>query len=245
MHSLVQQCTRIAHAEVIMSAVSETKGFDSAAAITRSMLGWGVVAGPFYLVFGLILALTRPGFDLTRDALSLLLLGSAGWLQALNLILAGAMTLVAAVGLARTPRWSRAAAVLVGVYGLCLVLSAIFPPDATAYFPPGAAGGVFTVHGLLHLVFGGIGFLALGIASILAARWHRRQSARGSAWSIVAGVVVIVGFVGGGALSQGPAGVALLWIAVLAGWGWLAWTSVVAYRAVPHPVIAQRQQQVA
>lgn len=26
------------------------------------------VAGPFYLAFGLVLALTRPGFDLNRDA---------------------------------------------------------------------------------------------------------------------------------------------------------------------------------
>ena len=55
---------------------------------------------------------------------------------------------------------------------------------------------------------------------------------------------MIVGFAGGGALSQGPAGVALHGIAVLAGWGWLAWTSVTAYRAVPHPVIARRQHQV-
>jgi len=101
-----------------MSTPTTTQGFDTAAAVTRSMLGWGVVAGPFYLIFGLILALTRPGFDLTRDALSLLLLGPGGWLQALNLILSGAMTVVAAVGLSRTPRWSRAAAVLVGLYGL-------------------------------------------------------------------------------------------------------------------------------
>ncbi|WP_434591336.1 hypothetical protein [Brevibacterium sp. 1718] len=34
-------------------------GLDVRAAVTRSMLGWGVVAGPFYIVFGLILALTR------------------------------------------------------------------------------------------------------------------------------------------------------------------------------------------
>jgi hypothetical protein len=39
------------------------------------MLGWGVVAGPFYVVVGLVLALTRPGFVLSRDALSLLMIG--------------------------------------------------------------------------------------------------------------------------------------------------------------------------
>ena len=223
-----------------MSTSTKPEGFDSAAAVTRSMLGWGVVAGPFYLIFGLILALTRPGFDLTRDALSLLLLGSGGWLQAINFILSGAMTVVAAIGLARTPRWPRAAAVLVGIYGLCLVLSVVFPPDATPEFPPTTGDGTFTTSGILHFVFGGIGFLSLGTAAIVAIAWQLRRSTRAGVWSVVAGVVVIVGFIGGAALSPGPAGVALLWLAALAGWAWLAVTSVVAYRAVPHAVIAQR-----
>ncbi|GAA2235547.1 DUF998 domain-containing protein [Herbiconiux moechotypicola] len=215
--------------------------FDGAAAVTRSMLGWGVVAGPFYLVFGLVLALTRPGFDLSRDALSLLLLGDLGWLQLLNLGLAGVMTLVAAIGLARTPAWSRVAAVLVGVYGVCLVLSAFFPPDATGAFPPGTSGGVFTTSGMLHLVFGGLGFVCLGAAAIVAGSWAKRHvSPTAGILSRIAGIVVIVAFAAGGALSGGPAGVALLWLAVLAGWAWLALISVAAYRAVPHPLLARR-----
>lgn len=60
------------------STTRNAEGFDSAAAVTRSLLGWGVVAGPFYLVVGLVLALTRPGFDLSRHQLSLLMLGDGG-----------------------------------------------------------------------------------------------------------------------------------------------------------------------
>jgi hypothetical membrane protein len=209
-------------------------GFDRGAAVTRSMLGWGVVAGPFYLVFGLALALTRPGFDLRRDALSLLLIGDVGWLQWLNLVLSGLMTVVAAIGLLRTPDWSRTAAALVGLYGACLVLSAVFPPDATKDFPPGAGGGQFTTAGLLHFVFGGVGFLSIGVAAIIAGSWLGRR--RGGLWSRLAGVVVIVAFVAGGAL----AAVGLIWITVLVTWGWLALTSIAAYRAIPHPVITQR-----
>jgi hypothetical protein len=215
-----------------MTTAPETR-LDRSAAVTRSMLGWGVVAGPFYLVFGLILALTRPGFDLGRDALSILLLGDLGWLQGLNLVLSGVMTLVAAIGLARTPEWSRAAAVLVGVYGLGLVLSAFAAPDR-------AGSGTATLPGILHLAFGGVGFLALGVAAVVAASWFRRRRSRGATWSLLAGILVIAAFVAGGALSNGPAGVALLWLAVVAGWAWLALTSVAAYRAVPHPLYSKR-----
>ncbi|MQA95414.1 MAG: DUF998 domain-containing protein [Streptosporangiales bacterium] len=204
------------------------------------MLGWGVVAGPFYLIFGVILALTRPGFDLTRDALSLLLIGDLGWLQWLNLVLSGLMTIVAAIGLVRTPEWSHTAAALVGVYGACLVLSAIFPPDATESFPPGAGGGEFTTQGILHFVFGGVGFVSVGIAAIISGSWLSRRRTRGAMWPRVAGVVIIVAFIAGGALSAFPGGVGLIWITVLATWAWLAIISIAAYRAIPHPVIARR-----
>lgn len=217
-----------------------TDGFDRGAAVTRSMLGWGVVAGPFYLVFALILALTRDGFDLTRDALSMLLIGDLGWLQWLNFALAGVMTVVAAVGLRRTPDWSPVPALLVGLYGVSLVLAAVFPPDASEDFPPGAGGGEFTTTGLLHFAAGTVGFISIGIAAILATAWLRNRGAARAPWSRVAGVVTIVAFVAGAVLGGSPAGVGFLWIAVLTTWAWLAGVSVAAYRAVPHPVLARR-----
>lgn len=215
-----------------MTEPTVTSGFDRGAAVTRSMLGWGVVAGPFYLVFGLILALTRPGFDLTRDALSLLLIGDLGWLHWLNLVLSGVMSIVAAAGLLRTPGWSRIAAALVGVYGACFVVSAIFPPDATENFPRGAGGGEFTTTGMLHLGFGALGFVSVGVAAMIASSWYgRRGGSRGRLWSRVAGIVIIVAFVSGGALSASPGGVGLIWITVLVAWTWLGLTSIAAYRA--------------
>ncbi|GAA1864462.1 hypothetical protein GCM10009836_51010 [Pseudonocardia ailaonensis] len=206
------------------------EGFDGAAAVTRSLLGWGVVAGPFYLVFGLVLVLTRPGFSLARHPLSAPLLGHGGWLQALNLILSGVMTAAAVSGLLRAPGGRRTAWTggLVGVYALCLVLSALFPPDPVAGFPPGAPEAA-TTSGILHLAVGGLGFLALGAAALLSSGRLR-----------ILGVVVILGFLGGAALSPGGAGVALLWVAVVAGWLWLALASVAAYRRVPHPELHRR-----
>ena len=48
---------------------------------TRALLCCGVLAGPIYIVVGLVQALTREGFDLTRHDLSLLANGRLGWIQ--------------------------------------------------------------------------------------------------------------------------------------------------------------------
>lgn len=41
-------------------------------------------------------------------------------------------------------------------------------------------------------------------------------------------------------LAQLPIGVALLWLAVVAGWLWLALASAHLYTVAPHPVVSQR-----
>ena len=69
---------------------------------TRSLLGYGIVAGPVYVLVGLAQAVTRDGFDLTRHAWSLLANGALGWIQIANFLAAGLMTMAAAVGLRRS-----------------------------------------------------------------------------------------------------------------------------------------------
>lgn len=220
--------------------------FDSSAAVTRSLLGWGVVAGPFYVVVGLVLAVTRPGFDLTRHALSLLTLGEHGWMQRADFIVSAVMVGTAAYGILRAVRSGRGLAIgaLTGAYALCLILSAIFLPDPTSGFPPGRTSGTTTTHGILHLLFGAIGFLCFGIAALAYARWASARGERGQArLGLWTGFLTIVGFIGGAVLAQSPFGVALLWLAVLAGWLWLALACAHLYAVVPHPVIAERPEQ--
>lgn len=69
------------------------------------------------------------------------------------------------------------------------------------------------------------------------ARPARREPGRG-VWFRVAGVVVLMGFVGGVAL--GPSGMAGLWLAVVVGFTWLVLASLRLYRTVPHPDAARR-----
>jgi len=212
--------------------------FDRAAAVTRSMLGWGVVAGPFYLVVGLILALTREGFDFSQHPLSVLMLGEGGWMQASNLALSGLMVFVAGIGMARAS--ARGTGIGVGIYGVAMVASAIFPPDPMPGFPPGQDGATTPgVSGILHLAFGGIGFIAFAVAALLFGGWLARHGERGrAAWSRVAGVVILAGFIGGAALGQ--AGMGGLWLAVVVGFAWLLLASIRLYREVPHPVVSRR-----
>ncbi|MEV4461569.1 DUF998 domain-containing protein, partial [Microbispora sp. NPDC049633] len=82
-------------------AVTPSRACDRRNAVTRSLLGYGVIAGPIYVGVSLTEALTRDGFDLTRHAWSLLANGDLGWIHITNLVLAGAMTIAFAAGLRR------------------------------------------------------------------------------------------------------------------------------------------------
>jgi hypothetical protein len=226
-----------------MEMTAPATGLDRSAAVTRSLLGWGVVAGPFYVVVGLVLAFTRPGFDLSRHALSLLTLGDLGWLQRGNLSLVGLMVVAAAFGILRAIRNGRGLAigVLTAVDGLALVLSAVFVPDPVTGFPPGSQGGELTASGILHLVFGALGFLAIAAASVAHGVWCRNiGDARSGTVSFVLGALVVIGFVCGAALAASTIGIALLWLAVLAQFSWLALASAQIYRWSPHPLHSLR-----
>jgi hypothetical protein len=222
--------------------MARDEGFDYAAAVTRSMLGWGLVAGPFYLVFGLALAFTRPGFEPSEHALSLLMLGEGGWMQTTNLALTGLMTAVAGWGMVRAlsgPGHGTGAAVIVA--GAAMVLGALFEPDAVEGFPPGTTETAATVPGLLHRVAGGVEFAMLALAAFVLARFLRaRGEKQRAALSQGAGAVIVLAFLAGAALSAGPAGVALLWLAVVVGLAWLLLASLRVYASVPHPDAERR-----
>src|SRR2546421_11197098 len=77
------------------------------AKLTRVLLLCGVVAGPLYVIVGVIEMLTRPGFDPTRHDLSLMSNGDWGWIHVSLLILTGLLTIAGAVGMRRVLRWGR------------------------------------------------------------------------------------------------------------------------------------------
>src|SRR5215469_16281304 len=69
-----------------------------AARVTKSLLGYGVLAGVVFETSVLAQGLTRRGFSIFHDDASLLANGPLGWIQVATFLVAGAMTVAAAVG---------------------------------------------------------------------------------------------------------------------------------------------------
>ena len=207
--------------------------------VTKSLLGYGVLAGPFYVVVSLAQALTRDGFDLTRHAWSLLSNGALGWIQITNFVLTGLMVLAAAAGLHRAlaggpgSRWVPR---LVGVYGASLVAAGALRADPATGFPPGTPGGPGTVswHGIGHLAAGAAGFLCVIAASFVLARRYARAGERGWAWySRGSGVLFLAAFAGIASGNGAPALTLGFVAGVVVIWGWLATVSIRLYRTLP------------
>ncbi|MFI8106501.1 DUF998 domain-containing protein [Streptomyces sp. NPDC086023] len=76
---------------------------------TRLLLTGGLAAGPLFLAAGIAQGLARDGFDFTRNAISQLALGSHGWIQTANFLLAAVLLTAAATGLHRLLRTAPAA----------------------------------------------------------------------------------------------------------------------------------------
>ncbi len=205
--------------------------------VTRSLLGYGVVAGPFYVALVLGQALLRPGFDLVHDDASLLSNGPFGWVQVANFVLTGLMVIACAAGIRRALRpgmGSLWAPVLLAVFGLGLVGAGVFVADPMGGFPPGTPAGrpeSISVHGLLHIASAGIGFLGFAAACVVVGqRFARDRRARWAWFSRVTAVVFLAGFAGV-ASGSGTATVVIgFWIALLVAWAWLGGMAVTLYR---------------
>ena len=206
---------------------------------TRQLLACGILAGPIYILVGLLQILTRKGFDMTRHPLSLMSTGDLGWIQITNFILTGTLVVLGAIGLRRAiqadKRWRRGALFL-GLYGLGVIGGGVFVTDPTLGFPPGTPNTypeTISWHGMLHFIFGQLGFLALIVASFIFARYFAAARQRGwAAFSFFTGSFFLFAI----AASIGAMGAAwtmiALYLAVALGWAWL---STLTYHTAAFP----------
>ena len=195
--------------------------------LTKSLLTCGMIAGPLYVTVGLIQMAIRPGFDITRHALSLLANGDLGWIQILNFLVTGTLLVAGAIGVRRAlqpgpgSNWGPR---MLGLYGLGLIGAGIFSADPALGFPPGTPleNNPVSWHGMLHFVVGTIGFIGFISACFIFARSFRSLQKPGWAWySLITGILFLVSFVGIASGSKGPVSLFFA-IAVVLGFIWIS-----------------------
>jgi hypothetical protein len=206
--------------------------------ITKSLLGYGVIAGPFYVVVATLQVVLREGFDPTRHAVSQLTNGDYGWVQVANFLVTGAMVVAAGVGIGRAlPSGGRArwAAALVVGYGTGLMVAGLFRADPSDGFPPGTPPGTGAPswHGMAHFIAAGIGFACLVAAGFAIGAAFARMGSPGWAWFARLTAVVFAaafGFLASG--SGGAPAILVFTVAVVLSWVWLTATSLKLYGTV-------------
>ena len=191
---------------------------------TKTLLQAGVVAGPVFLSVVGAQLLTRDGFDVMHQPISLLSLGAAGWVQIANFIVAGLLCCAFAAGLSRvltTGRGSTWVPRLIALFGVGLVAGGVFTPDPALGWPPGTPDAIpqsFTWHAMIHAAAPPLAFTALVLAALVMARRFRAAGRRG--WALCSAVSGLVALIITAWPDQGTASWRLV-IGVVVGFAWL------------------------
>ena len=134
-------------------------------------LGWLGAAGAWgFIAVFVVDGVTRPHYSPVRQPVSALALGPRGWMQTGNFLVAGALITAGAPAV-----WSAESILLaaaIGVVGIALVASGIFPMDPMRGYPPGAPSGdpeTFTQRHRHHDTAGAVVFMGLPVVAIIAA----------------------------------------------------------------------------
>jgi hypothetical protein len=195
-------------------------------------LACGAITGPLFFAVAIIQVIIRPGYNIRQNAISQLSLGDLGWIQITSFIVTGLLAVACAIGVRRMLKGQKGGtwgALLIGTFGLGLIVAGIFPPDPAFGFPPGAPAGPampMSGHATLHAVGFFISILSMIIDSFVFVRRFRAMRQRG--WAIycaASGVAVPILVALTGAMMSW-AGV----IVALAGAVAFGWVSVLALR---------------
>src|SRR5437660_2569551 len=210
---------------------------------SKFLIMCGAVGPLLFILVFLIEGATRPGYSVWHNFVSSLSLSDQGWMQIANFLISGALVLCFAIGfrqILRTGRGSLWGPLLLGTFGVGLIIAGLFVTDPSLGYPVGTHGnGPQTLHGTIHGIAGLICFSSVAIASFVMARRFAGDPAwKGWAlYSTITGIVVLAFFVASltvatleerGVLANAPVGL-FQRVAIIAGWGWV---SLVALRVL-------------
>ncbi|GIH27987.1 hypothetical protein Aph01nite_62970 [Acrocarpospora phusangensis] len=188
--------------------------------MTRRFLAGGVIAGPLFVATFLIEGATRAHYDPLRHPVSSLELGDFGWIQSVNFVVAGLLTLGFAIGLRRvlrpggthspaslqisrpvrgSTRGSTWGPLLIGIWAIHLIFAGVFVTDPVSGYPPGTPDLLTefgSAHAAVHDLVSIPGFLSLAAAPFVLSRRFAAYGARAwSRYSILTGIAFVTAFV--------------------------------------------------
>jgi len=192
----------------------------------------GALAGPLFTLVWILESLTRANYNPLRHPVSSLELGSLGWMQSANFIVAALLSLMFAIGLRlvlRRERGSFWGPLLVAIWGVGLLGAGIFVTDPVSGYPPGTPAVILnpTTYGALHDQISVLGFLALTVACfVFASHFAARSERRWTIYSILTGILFPIGiFLASAAFAQTESlvvfGGLIQRVIVTLGWTWL------------------------
>jgi hypothetical protein len=159
---------------------------------TMLLVAGGSVGSLLFMVVYLIEGATRPGYAMLQQPISALSLGPGGWMQQVNFIIFGLISLCAALG------WRRALApgagavaypILRAVEAIGLIVDGYFSQDPARGYPLGVSAAVApSMHAIIHTSFAVVSITAIALSCFVLA-WRFAHEPRWRAWALFAVVV--------------------------------------------------------
>jgi len=167
---------------------------------TEFLLLCGVIGPLLFVLVLLIEGATRPGYSAWQTDGSYLALSNQGWEQIANFLVCGLLCIAFAVGLRRLWRTGRASVwgpLLIGLFGLGLLIVGVCVTDPGGGYPPGAPinGSPSTLHGWIHGITGGLIFnVVLPAACFVLSRRFAAdpQHRRWATYSWLTGALILI-----------------------------------------------------
>jgi hypothetical membrane protein len=218
------------------------------------LIACGAIGPILFILLFLLEGAIRPGYSAWHNFVSDLGESNQGWMQIANFLICGVLILCFALGLRQVFRSGKGSVwgpLLLGVFGLSLLIAGLFVTDPSlGYYPAGTSSSTQTLHGTIHGANAPLAFGSLTLAIfVLARRFASDPAWRGWAlYSLVAGMTFVGSFIAclvsaildqKGILPNSPTGL-LERISILIGWTWIALLALRLLRQMRAPVSSAR-----